>query len=107
MELAFNSDRQTIGNSLMATLAEIEIHGETPILKAEMLFKFARMKFIEIGERIFNLSLVWRIMYGQDKGDLGWTIWITFSENREEHVYFETKEEYEGVLERIKILLEY
>ncbi len=47
MKLNFNSDMQTVSNSLMKTLSEIDKNGETPILKAEMLFKYARVKFLD------------------------------------------------------------
>jgi tetratricopeptide (TPR) repeat protein len=47
MELYYNADLKTIGNSLMVTLSEIEKNGETPILKAEMLYKYARVKFCD------------------------------------------------------------
>lgn len=46
MKLDFNSDLQTVSNSLMETLGKIEKNGETPILKAEMLFKYGRVKFL-------------------------------------------------------------
>src|SRR2546428_5576914 len=47
MKLAFNADYKTVGHSLMETIDEIERNGETPLLKSEMLFKYARMKFLE------------------------------------------------------------
>ena len=47
MELTYNADLKTIGNSLMKTLSEIEKNGETPTLKGQMLYKFARLKFCE------------------------------------------------------------
>lgn len=47
MDIKFDSDRDEVGNSLMRTLEEIKTSGETPELKMEMLFKYARMRFFE------------------------------------------------------------
>lgn len=47
MDIRFDSDRDEVGHSLMKTLSEIKSTGETPELKMEILFKYARMKFFE------------------------------------------------------------
>lgn len=47
MDLNFKSSYNDIGNSLMITLNEIDLKGETPFLKSQMLYKFARIKFLE------------------------------------------------------------
>lgn len=47
MQYDYKSDYKAIGNSLVETIAQIEKNGETPLLKFEMLFKFAKMKFLD------------------------------------------------------------
>lgn len=47
MELKFNDDSDTIKKTLVDTLAEIKENGETPTLKAKMLYEFSRFKFSE------------------------------------------------------------
>ncbi len=47
MDLKFNDDLETVKKSLTDTLTEIKEKGETVELKAEMLYKFARFKFME------------------------------------------------------------
>tara|TARA_R110001606_G_scaffold398907_1_gene579501 strand:+ start:533 stop:907 length:375 start_codon:yes stop_codon:yes gene_type:complete len=47
MRLKFNDTLEIIGNSLMKTLSEIENYGETPELKAEMLYKYGRVHFLQ------------------------------------------------------------
>ncbi|MGW8122230.1 hypothetical protein ACV07N_06175 [Roseivirga echinicomitans] len=47
MDIRFNSDSDEVGRSLMRIIAEIKSSRETPKLKMEMLFKYARMRFFE------------------------------------------------------------
>jgi tetratricopeptide (TPR) repeat protein len=47
LRLPTNATLKEIANSLNQTINEIETKGETPKLKEELLFKFARLKFSE------------------------------------------------------------
>lgn len=53
MHLKFDEEITIIKESLVAVLTKIKEEGETPILKAEMLYNFARYKF---GEQEFDES---------------------------------------------------
>lgn len=53
MYLKFDAEITTIKEALVEVLTKIKEEGETPILKAEMLYKFARYKF---GEKEFDES---------------------------------------------------
>jgi len=47
MDIDFQSTQEEVANSLTDTLSEIKASGETPVLKMEMLFKYAIMRFFE------------------------------------------------------------